>query len=196
MVSQVHGFDLLAFRLHGRRLALDLVATLGGRTGASPVERLAEPQDLSRWLEAVGLVGAGARASVLELAEARELRELIRELAEASIAKRRARRSAVERLNALARRQTPAPQLDANCELAIERAGDSVRRALAAIARDAIQLLGGPERDRLKECSSPSCGLLFVDESRGRRRRWCSMQACGNRAKTRSYRQRRKGART
>jgi predicted RNA-binding Zn ribbon-like protein len=192
----MHGFDRLAFRLHGRRPALDLVATLGGRRGRSPIERLCDPQNLSRWLEAVGLVGSGAAASALDLAEARELRELIRELADTSIAHRRPRRGAVMRLNELARRPTPVPQLDPNGELVIESPVDSVRRALGAIARDAIQLLGGPERERLKECASPDCALLFLDESRARRRRWCSMEACGNRAKTRRYRRRRKEART
>jgi predicted RNA-binding Zn ribbon-like protein len=185
-------FDPLAFRLHGRRLCLDLVATLGARHGRSPIERLGSPEDLAAWLEAVGLAAGDARPSGAELAEARELRELIRELAEAAIAGDRPRRSAVERLNGWARGPTPAPQLDPRGGLAIGRARDSVRRSLAAIARDAIQLLGGPDRERLKECASPDCALMFVDESRGRRRRWCSMEACGNRAKTRSYRRNRR----
>jgi predicted RNA-binding Zn ribbon-like protein len=40
------------------------------------------------------------------------------------------------------------------------------------------------------QCSGPRCGWLFVDESPGRRRRWCSMTDCGNRAKVRRFRSR------
>jgi hypothetical protein len=36
------------------------------------------------------------------------------------------------------------------------------------------------------------CSLLFVDTSRSGRRRWCSMERCGNRAKVAAHRRRRK----
>jgi predicted RNA-binding Zn ribbon-like protein len=35
----------------------------------------------------------------------------------------------------------------------------------------------------VKNCEGPSCTLMFVDRTRGRTRRWCSMAICGNRAK-------------
>ncbi|WP_329599495.1 CGNR zinc finger domain-containing protein [Streptomyces pseudovenezuelae] len=41
----------------------------------------------------------------------------------------------------------------------------------------------GPLLERVKECENPSCSLLFLDDSQARRRRWCSMGRCGNRAK-------------
>jgi len=34
------------------------------------------------------------------------------------------------------------------------------------------------------------CGWLFVDTSKNRRRRWCDINDCGNRAKQRRYQQR------
>jgi predicted RNA-binding Zn ribbon-like protein len=66
-----------------------------------------------------------------------------------------------------------------------------VHAALASLARDAIDLLGGPHATRVRECAAEDCALLFVDASRPGRRRWCSMEGCGNRAKTTSYRRRR-----
>jgi predicted RNA-binding Zn ribbon-like protein len=42
----------------------------------------------------------------------------------------------------------------------------------------------------LKNCEGPCCTLLFVDHTRGRARRWCSMAICGNRAKQAAHRQR------
>jgi predicted RNA-binding Zn ribbon-like protein len=42
----------------------------------------------------------------------------------------------------------------------------------------------------LKACEGPSCTLLFMDRTRGRARRWCSMAVCGNRAKQAAHRRR------
>ncbi|WP_018350641.1 CGNR zinc finger domain-containing protein [Longispora albida] len=41
--------------------------------------------------------------------------------------------------------------------------------------------------DRIRPCTNPDCILWFVDISRNRGRRWCSMAGCGNRAKARSF---------
>jgi len=45
--------------------------------------------------------------------------------------------------------------------------------------------------DRLKACAAEDCQWAFYDTSRNRSRTWCSMEVCGNRAKTRAYRARR-----
>ncbi|MFJ3924012.1 CGNR zinc finger domain-containing protein [Streptomyces sp. NPDC090022] len=42
-------------------------------------------------------------------------------------------------------------------------------------------LAAGP--DRIRRCASERCVLHFYDTSRNGTRRWCSMAACGNRAK-------------
>lgn len=66
---------------------------------------------------------------------------------------------------------------------------DSPRRALGMLALDAAELLGRPEeRERLRLCEG--CGQPFHDRSPAGRRRWCSMQVCGNRAKARRHRER------
>lgn len=64
----------------------------------------------------------------------------------------------------------------------------------AELARDAADLLVDPARlAKVKECHGEGCGWLFLDESRGGTRRWCSMQSCGNRAKARAHYRRAKG---
>ncbi|MGH7701051.1 MAG: CGNR zinc finger domain-containing protein [Gemmatimonadales bacterium] len=45
----------------------------------------------------------------------------------------------------------------------------------------------------MKSC--PSCGWFFLDASKNRSRRWCSMATCGSSAKARRYYRRRKAAR-
>jgi predicted RNA-binding Zn ribbon-like protein len=59
-------------------------------------------------------------------------------------------------------------------------------RLLAAVAD--IQCAGTWER--LKACAADDCQWAFYDTSRNRSRTWCSMEVCGNRAKTRAYRAR------
>jgi predicted RNA-binding Zn ribbon-like protein len=59
---------------------------------------------------------------------------------------------------------------------------------LSAVAR--AQAVGN--WTRLKVCSMDTCQWAFYDRSKNRSGRWCSMGVCGNRAKTRSYRDRRR----
>ena len=61
-----------------------------------------------------------------------------------------------------------------------------VSRLLAAVL--AAQAEGTWER--LKACPAHDCEWAFYDRSRNRSRTWCSMDVCGNRSKTRSYRAR------
>jgi len=63
---------------------------------------------------------------------------------------------------------------------------------LVAISQSAMSLLLSPEVGRIKAC--PSCDWLFVDRSNSRRRRWCDMRSCGNRAKAKRHYDQRRGA--
>ena len=59
------------------------------------------------------------------------------------------------------------------------------RVLLWEVAASAVEVLTRGPLDRLGEC--PSCGWLFLDTSKNRRRRWCSMATCGSRDKARRY---------
>jgi predicted RNA-binding Zn ribbon-like protein len=62
---------------------------------------------------------------------------------------------------------------------------------LWAVARDATDLLTTGRLERIRECpGADGCGWLFYDTSRNGKRRWCSMEACGNRSKGRRHYQR------
>lgn len=55
---------------------------------------------------------------------------------------------------------------------------------LPPIVQSAIDILTcEKELNRVKKCEGYPCGWLFLDTSRNRSRRWCSMADCGNRAK-------------
>ena len=63
---------------------------------------------------------------------------------------------------------------------------------LAPVLWSAADLLLGPELGRVRSCANAECRWLFIDDSQAGTRRWCSMSACGNRAKAhRHYRRRR-----
>ena len=59
----------------------------------------------------------------------------------------------------------------------------SVGTLLAPALWSAADLLVGHQLARVRQCANPACGWLFLDNSKSGNRRWCSMSACGNRAK-------------
>ena len=63
---------------------------------------------------------------------------------------------------------------------------------MSSVARDAIDILTGPEVLLLKECANPGCTQVYVDHSRGARREWCAMDPCGNKIKAAAYRARKR----
>ncbi|MFC8427889.1 CGNR zinc finger domain-containing protein [Streptomyces sp. NPDC057253] len=183
----------LAFPFIGGRPCLDFVATLG-RRHATPLERLPDTAALARWFTEAQLA-AGAepvRVSARDLADARLLREAVYALVRTAMTGAEPDPADVARVNAVAAQPDLAPQLGA----ARWTARGPARAALATVARDAVLLVRGPLLERVKECENPDCSLLFLDDSQARRRRWCSMDRCGNLAKIAGYRSRSRTAAT
>jgi predicted RNA-binding Zn ribbon-like protein len=166
---------------------LEFVATHAARH-REPLERLATPRDLTRWLE-LSELASKARCDEELLDRARDLREAIyrtlTHVREGEPPSRNDRRL----LNEWAREPAPTPQLTPRLQLTMT-APEPCRAALATLARSAIELVASSEMSRIRNCANPTCSLMFIDHSRPGRRRWCSMDGCGNRAKTARYRQR------
>lgn len=74
-------------------------------------------------------------------------------------------------------------------ERTISRTG-SIESVLSLLARECLELLGGPGIALLSWCADENCTRPFLDRSRGARRRWCGMKGCGDRAKAAAYRRR------
>ena len=64
--------------------------------------------------------------------------------------------------------------------------------ALATLAGILAEAAAAGTWPRLKACPADACGWVFYDRSRNRSGRWCDSTVCGNRAKTRAYRSRRR----
>jgi predicted RNA-binding Zn ribbon-like protein len=65
-------------------------------------------------------------------------------------------------------------------------------RILWPVAQSAANLLTSETLDRVGECQGEDCGWLFLDASKNKSRRWCSMDDCGNREKARQFYRRKK----
>ncbi|HEV2264252.1 MAG TPA: ABATE domain-containing protein [Stellaceae bacterium] len=59
----------------------------------------------------------------------------------------------------------------------------AVASLLAPVIWSAGDLLTGERLPRVRLCANEKCRWLFLDDSKGGTRRWCTMRACGNRAK-------------
>jgi predicted RNA-binding Zn ribbon-like protein len=70
------------------------------------------------------------------------------------------------------------------------RRWDAAESLLLPIAHSLADLVCNEDFRYVRACEGPECTLLFVDHTRGRARRWCSMAICGNRAKQAAHRQR------
>ncbi|MER8185801.1 ABATE domain-containing protein [Kitasatospora sp. NPDC094015] len=169
------------FRMDNEVLAFRFTATVSDRAGAAPRERLTDPARLTMWLRATRLDARDV--SPTELKAAVELREAIYRIGSAIAADGPPDAQDVRTLN------TVAAAGHAKAVLEHGRAGwhltgaTPVGDALGVLATDAVRILGGPDRSRIKSCEGPGCAGLFLDTSRGANRRWCSMNTCGNKVK-------------
>ncbi|MBT2366945.1 CGNR zinc finger domain-containing protein [Streptomyces sp. ISL-10] len=194
MVAGTGSYD---WRFDSGRVCLDLVATApqADRAGTCG-EPLAGPGRLACWLVGAGLVPAGTRLGAVDavwVAGFVELRQSIAQLVAAAL-EGRAAGPELETLNDLAEGPPPGIRAvrDENGTLVRALSTAPARDALlAAVARDAVDLLTDPvARSRLRRCEGDSCARVYLDTSRGRRRRWCSSEVCGNRERVARHRRR------
>jgi predicted RNA-binding Zn ribbon-like protein len=151
------------------------------------VEWLATPADLTALLTGLGLA-PGRDATARELERARDLREALRALLRATTDGEPPSPGALAVVNAAAADGRLTVELDEHGRVGFAPRAPGVPGALAAVVGVlAAAALDGASQ-RLKACRR--CGWAFYDYSRNRKATWCSMSICGNRLKTRRYRER------
>lgn len=183
------------------RVCLDLLATVGGNLSPTPVERLDSVARLDAWLHGAGVVPADEPLDLDAEALARflALRALVHRIVHAELDGSPAAEQDIAELNRaaeagpLALRLVRTPEAGLRCR-PVARPG--LADLLGAVAQDAVRLLGSPDRELLRECEGATCDLVYVDVSRGRRRRWCSASACANRHYVAAHRARKSDAGT
>jgi predicted RNA-binding Zn ribbon-like protein len=179
-----------------------------------PVEWITDGAGLLAWLEQSRLVPAQVLEEVRQLAmpgeldavaaQARALREWFRcfVAARKGAPLKAADVTELEQLNRLltrdqgflrmAPRQVETDGAGHALEIRRERRWPAPESLLQPIAEALARLVCEEDFSYVRACEGPTCTLLFVDHTKGHRRRWCSMAACGNRAKQLAHYQRRK----
>ena len=181
--------DPSPFDAIGGSLALDFVNTIANRGHAEKRrDMLAKLSDLQRWLATFGLAAEGLVEA--HLTEARAIRERLHDLFCPAAQGRAVGEAALQAFDNDLRAASGGRRLQ-------RRQGrivwdwapdtDTLHRSLFPVLADAAELLVSGDLEKLRECQGPGCGWLFLDRSRGRPRRWCSMQDCGNKAKARRH---------
>jgi predicted RNA-binding Zn ribbon-like protein len=146
------------------------------------------PDSLAAWLRGQGLLGAGDQIGAADVAAAHGLREALRVALLAHDG-----HGAAETAPDTAVAAVPLQLViyaDGSTSVTAGAAGTApaLARLVAAIPAAAADGAWW----RTKACPQGSCQWAFYDRSRNRSRRWCSMEVCGNREKTRTFRERRR----
>jgi predicted RNA-binding Zn ribbon-like protein len=191
------------FELVGGDPALDFLNTIHDWTEEPHLDYLTTFGDAVRWGEAAGVLSRGearrlaGREDRAELERLAELRSVLQRVTSALIDGRAPR---AEDLEALAEESAESANV-----MRLEGAGVGLRRAVRSedagtatlrhrIVNAAMALLTAESAERMRSC--PACGWFFVDATKNRSRRWCSMSTCGASAKSRRYYQRTKARRS
>jgi predicted RNA-binding Zn ribbon-like protein len=207
-----HGHKQPAIFISGS-VGLDFLNTLATPVD-QPVDWIDDGDGLLAWLEQAQLVPARALRTLKAQAmpgeldgvatRARNLREWFRGFV---MARRGNRLGAddlrdLEPLNRLLDRDERFDQIVAEVaggasvlELKTSRRWRAPESLLLPIGEEIAKFLCSEDFQYVKACEGSTCTLLFVDRTRGRARRWCSMAICGNRAKQAAHRNRRKAER-
>jgi predicted RNA-binding Zn ribbon-like protein len=185
---------------------------------ATPVDTeidwIGDGEGLLAWLEQAHLVPAHVLNAMREqarpgeidrvAAQARSLREWFRAFVRERRGKplKAADLADLEPLNRLLARDEGFGQLVAQrhgktttLDLQRARRWRSPESLLLPIGEALARLLANEDLSDVKACDGTNCTLMFADRTRGRSRRWCSMELCGNRAKQIAHRNRLKMSR-
>jgi len=189
----------------GGRLCLAVVNSVLWRRSAEPRDLLADYPGFVEYLAEVGCVDDPMRDQLLATAELLpaesaavfeqviELREVLYRVMSAAAAGAQPAAADLDLLNttvARGMRMLAVRPAGGGYALTWGPAEQGVDWPLWEVATSAAAVLGSADLDALKQCPGEQCGWLFVDESRGGNRRWCSSRLCGNRDRVRRHYQR------
>ncbi|MDB6103157.1 MAG: hypothetical protein JWO52_3156 [Gammaproteobacteria bacterium] len=151
-------------------------------------DELGTAGQLEEWMRERGLLDARVHVSAQAHRMALELRAAIRDYLQVAPEDRSARSQVVAQLNEISSAFPLVVAASHGGRVTLDPAPGS--SALARVLGEMYLLAVTARLERLKMCSSEECRWVFFDRSKPGNRRWCSAALCGNRHKTRSYRER------
>lgn len=193
------------FHFVGNNLAIDFANTKIASNG-SPLELLQRGGDLAAWASSAGLISereADGRirdwnergASVLR--EALKFRTVIHDLVVGLAAGSSVDGNIIKVINDHLKMKIGNTEIvpsESGFEKVLRADYADPRQILAAVAESVADLLAYGDLELIKKCENPDCVLYFYDTTKNHNRRWCSMAACGNRAKAKAFYQRMKAS--
>lgn len=174
------------------QLALDFLNTRFG-VGEQQRECLEDDADVIAWLLDADALDEPVNTPPTGIAEqARNLREHMRSVLAAA---REGKSADITMINLVLQRGQPLPILTWSSELPgfqerTMRRDQTSESFLYPIAQALVELVTEQNLRLVKQCEGSDCILLFYDQTKSRRRRWCSMATCGNRMKAAAHRAR------
>lgn len=190
-------------RMVGGHACLDFVNTVDSRRDRWGPDLLRIFADLIVWAERAGLVDAGETHELLAeasrrpalaeaaLERAKVLREVLYEILHAEAEARPVPADALSVVRGAIAQALPCRELASDGNRLAWRwtDGSSLDAINHRIAFAAAEFMVAREdRRAIRECTGPNCGWLFLDTSRGGRRRWCSDETCGTHSRVRRFR--------
>jgi predicted RNA-binding Zn ribbon-like protein len=157
-------------------------------------DELTNARELAAWMSQRGLSSAGAKITPAMLATALELRALVRDYLQCDPLERSRNKDAARALNRTLKLFPMIVAAGDDGGMVLRTARED---ALAGLSPIVAELYDGSRNGtlaRLKMCASDECRRVFFDRSKPSTRRWCMSSLCGNRMKTRSYRERQRNA--
>lgn len=175
--------------LVGGHPGLDLLNTIEGAGEPGAIEHLHGPGDLDIWLSRVADGGEVPAADIATFHYALRIRELLRQLVSAHADGTDPSPEALSEAEAICKSAYARQHLawaDGGLIWHVDRT--DAESMLTDIVRATADLLTGPGLPVIRKCPGDVCGWFFIDTSRNKSRRWCTMEFCGNRTKVRKFR--------
>ena len=155
-------------------------------------DELETPLALAAWMEQRRLLRPGAKITPDTFETALRLRENLRDYLQLDPHMRKSK-SATRAINdAIATFPLIAAFHADGARLLAAR--EDTLGGLSVLAAELYDGARDGSLDRLKMCASDECRRVFYDRSKPSTRRWCMSTLCGNRIKTRAYRERQRDA--
>ena len=156
-------------------------------------DELTGPQELGAWMAQRGMLADRGKLTPAMFDEALELRSAVRTYLQCDPDERRKNKDVVRSLDSGAEAVSACRENGVRAQH--DTRSGAQRRAGGSVGIVA-ELYDGSRNgvlDRLKMCASEECRRVFFDRSKPATRRWCKSTLCGNRVKTRAYRERQRG---
>jgi len=192
---------LYEFELSGGALCLDFTNTVSDRPRCNS-EHLTGYNSFLEWARQAGLLNSDEANALGKLAKERpeetdsafagalRFRESLYRIFAAFSNEERPEDSDMNALNrhiTAGMKHLYVGQQEKCCEWEWSDWGSRLDCPLWPVSRSAAELLTSDRVKDVRECDSEDCSWLFLDSSRSKRRRWCDMKTCGNRAKARRH---------